>query len=47
MRIDDLLRRMRDLGAKRCHEERVLRAWLGGLRLDSGKVAAVDFLPLG
>jgi 23S rRNA (adenine2503-C2)-methyltransferase len=47
MRIDQLRRRLRELGAKPCHERRVLRAWLGGQPLDAGarRQRAADFLP--
>ena len=46
MRIDAVRISLREHGAKPCHEERILRAWLAGLPLDSGKVPAEDFLPL-
>jgi 23S rRNA (adenine2503-C2)-methyltransferase len=46
MRIDDLRQRLRALGAKDCHEERVLRAWLKAKPLMSGKVPAERFFPL-
>jgi 23S rRNA (adenine2503-C2)-methyltransferase len=46
MRIDAVRISLREHGAKPCHEERILRAWLAGLPLDSGKVPAADFLPL-
>ncbi|MGE5468817.1 MAG: RNA methyltransferase [Ignavibacteria bacterium] len=36
MRIDDVCRRLRDAGAKPCHEARVLRAWAQGGALDDG-----------
>jgi 23S rRNA (adenine2503-C2)-methyltransferase len=45
MRIEHLRQRLRTLGAKPCHEERVLRAWLQALPLDSGPVPGTDFLP--
>ena len=45
MRIEHLRQRLRTLGAKACHEERVLRAWLQALPLDSGPVPGADFLP--
>src|SRR5574338_665585 len=47
MRIEHLRQRLRRHGAKSCHEERVLRAWLAGRPLDSGarRQAAQDFLP--
>ncbi|MCL4689890.1 MAG: RNA methyltransferase, partial [Burkholderiales bacterium] len=47
MRIEDLRNRLRDLGAKPCHERRVLRAWALGKPLDHGPRAAQDWLPLG
>jgi 23S rRNA (adenine2503-C2)-methyltransferase len=46
MRIEQLRRRLSDLGAKPCHAERVLRAWTGARPLDSGPVPAADSLPL-
>ncbi len=48
MRIEHLRYRLRELGAKPCHEERVLRAWLYGRPLDSGsrRRPAADHLPL-
>ncbi|MDR1709480.1 MAG: RNA methyltransferase [Candidatus Accumulibacter sp.] len=48
MRLIDLRRRLRELGAKPCHERRVLRAWLEGRALDAGtrRARAADFLPL-
>ncbi len=48
MRIEDIRTRLRDLGAKPCHEERVLRAWMLGRPLDAGtrRQKSVDFLPL-
>jgi len=45
MRIEHLRQRLRDHGAKACHEERVLRAWLQALPLDSGPVQSANFLP--
>lgn len=36
MDIEQLRQRLRDLGAKPVHEQRVLRAWLAGLPLDAG-----------
>lgn len=45
MRIENLRQRLRARGAKSCHEERVLRAWMRALPLDSGRVLADDFLP--
>ncbi len=48
MRIDQLRQRLRELGAKPCHEQRVLRAWLQAQPLDSGarRQQSADFLPL-
>jgi 23S rRNA (adenine2503-C2)-methyltransferase len=46
MRISRLSQRLRDLGAKPCHEERVLRAWTQGQSLDAGPIAPELFLPL-
>lgn len=49
MRIDQLLQTLRSHGAKACHEDRVLRAWLRAKPLDSGarRHRPEDFLPLG
>jgi 23S rRNA (adenine2503-C2)-methyltransferase len=46
MRLDHLRSRLRALGAKPCHERRVLRAWTQALALDRGPQPAADFLPL-
>jgi len=48
MRIDQLRQRLRELGAKPCHEQRVLRAWLQAQPLDAGarRQQSADFLPL-
>ncbi len=46
MHIDDLRQRLRALGAKPLHEQRMLRQWLNALALDSGKRRPEDFLPL-
>lgn len=48
MRIDQLRQKLSQLGAKPCHERRLLRAWLNGRPLDSGtrRQRADDFLPL-
>ena len=46
MRIADLRRRLRDLGSKTCHEERLFRAWTQAQPLDFGPVAPHLFLPL-
>jgi 23S rRNA (adenine2503-C2)-methyltransferase len=45
MRIEHIRHRLRALGAKPCHEERILRAWTQALPLDSGRVPAVDYYP--
>jgi 23S rRNA (adenine2503-C2)-methyltransferase len=45
MRIEHLRQRLRALGAKPCHEARLLRAWTHALPLDSGPVPAADHLP--
>ena len=48
MRIEQIRTRLRDLAAKPCHEQRVLRAWLQARPLDSGgrRRRAEDTLPL-
>jgi len=46
MRVEAIRQRLRALGAKPGHEERVLRAWLGTQPLDSGPRPAKDYLPL-
>ncbi len=46
MRIDDIRQRLRALGAKPCHEQRVLRLWANALPQDSGRRRPEDFLPL-
>ena len=48
MRIEQLRHRLRRLGAKDCHEQRVLRAWLQARPLHSGarRHRPEDFLPL-
>ncbi|WP_305074652.1 RNA methyltransferase [Propionivibrio sp.] len=48
MRIDQLRQRLREFGAKSCHEQRVLRAWLQAQPLDAGarRQQSADFLPL-
>ena len=49
MRIEDPRQRLRESGAKTCHEQRVLRAWLQARALDSGarRHRPEDFLPNG
>lgn len=46
MRIEDLRQRLRALGAKPGHEQRVLRAWIQARPLDTRRGRAEDFLPL-
>jgi 23S rRNA (adenine2503-C2)-methyltransferase len=48
MRIEQLQQRLRSLGAKPCHEQRVLRAWLQARALDGGsrRQRPENFLPL-
>ena len=48
MKIETIRQRLRELGAKPCHEQRVLRAWLQAQPLGSGtrRQRAEDFLPL-
>lgn len=48
MRIEDIRRRLREHGAKTCHERRVLRAWTCALPLDASprRMRVEDFLPL-
>lgn len=46
MRIEDLRERLRALGAKPGHEQRVLRAWIQARSLDTRRGRAADFLPL-
>ncbi|HEX5804177.1 MAG TPA: RNA methyltransferase [Azospira sp.] len=46
MRIASLRQRLRQLGAKPGHEERVLRAWLQAKPLSAGPRRAEDVLPL-
>ncbi|MRD74118.1 RNA methyltransferase [Rhodocyclus tenuis] len=45
-RLDDWRQRLRALGAKPVHEERVLRAWCQARALDNRHSRAQDFLPL-
>ena len=47
MRIEELRQQFARLGAKPCHEARLLRAWTQARALDSGtrRQAAQDFLP--
>ncbi len=46
MRIDQIRQRLRALGAKPCHEERILKAWAQAGPLDTRRQKAEDFLPL-
>jgi len=46
MHIEQIRQRLRDLGAKPCHELRVLRAWTQVRSLDTRHRRAEDFLPL-
>jgi len=46
MRIEFIRERLRALGAKPCHEERVLRLWAQARPQDSGRRRPEDFLPL-
>ena len=46
MRIEHLIQHLRSLGAKPCHEQRVLRAWTQVRSLDTRYRRAEDFLPL-
>ena len=45
MLIDTLRQRLRDLGARPVHEQRVLRLWSQALPQDSGRRKTEDFLP--
>ena len=48
MQIETLRQRLRSLGAKPCHEQRILRAWVQARPLDAGarKSRPLDSLPL-
>jgi 23S rRNA (adenine2503-C2)-methyltransferase len=46
MRIEDIRQRLRALGAKPGHEQRVLRLWAMALPQSSGRRRPEDFLPL-
>ncbi len=46
MRIESLRQRLRDLGAKPLHEQRVLQAWVRLRSVDTRHRRAEDFLPL-
>ena len=45
MRIEDIRQRLRAVGAKPGHEQRVLRLWAQALPQDSGRRRPEDFLP--
>ena len=45
-RITQIRQRLRDHGAKPCHEQRVLQAWARVLSVDTRRRRAEDFLPL-
>ncbi len=45
-RIEHIRQRLRELGAKPCHEQRLLRAWTQALAPDDGPCRAEDFFPL-
>lgn len=45
MKIEDIRQRLRDLGAKPCHAQRVLIAWTQHLPLDTRYRRAENFLP--
>ena len=45
MRIEDIRQRLRERGAKPCHEQRVLRHWVQARPHDSGRRRPQDFLP--
>lgn len=46
MQIRQIRERLRELGAKPVHEERVLRLWANAMPQDSGRRRPEDFLPL-
>ncbi|QDX82636.1 rRNA methyltransferase [Denitratisoma sp. DHT3] len=45
MRLEHLRQRLRDLGAKPCHEQTLLRAWLQRLPLEGGASRSAPTLP--
>ncbi len=47
MRIEDIRQRLRALGAKPGHEQRVLRLWSQALPQDKGRRLLEDFMPVG
>jgi 23S rRNA (adenine2503-C2)-methyltransferase len=46
MQIDAIRQRLRDQGAKPCHEQRVLQAWARAIPIATRRRRAEDFLPL-
>jgi len=46
MQLKDIRQRLRDLGAKPCHEVAVLEAWVRAIPLDRRHRMSQDFLPL-
>src|SRR5512140_2638760 len=46
MRISHLRQRLHDLGAKPCHEDRLLRGWSQVCSYDTPRRAVEDFFPL-
>ncbi|MBS1161433.1 MAG: rlmN [Proteobacteria bacterium] len=46
MRLQQLRQRLQSLGAKTCHQDRVLRAWTQLVGLDTRRQRAENFLPL-
>ncbi|MDP1633502.1 MAG: 50S rRNA methyltransferase, partial [Gallionellaceae bacterium] len=46
MRIEQLQQRLRDLGAKPCHEDRLLRGWSQASSYDRSGSPAATFFPL-
>ena len=46
MRIEQLQQRLRDLGAKPCHEDRLLRGWIQASSYDRSGSPAATFFPL-
>jgi 23S rRNA (adenine2503-C2)-methyltransferase len=46
MHLNQLRQRLRDRGAKPCHEDRLLRAWVQAIAIDTRRRRAEDFLPL-
>jgi 23S rRNA (adenine2503-C2)-methyltransferase len=46
LRVEGIRQRLRGLGAKPCHEERLLRAWTRALPLGTGPCPAEKYFPL-